>query len=98
MNPHATTTIADRTAGFERARHEVGGRRPQGPFEFSENLDFDLAPSDSETEVGSTLRMAVIRDSKHASAGPVYMRRLGMSLALRWVYEGGKKLLEGGAK
>lgn len=95
---HAATSIEERTAGFELLRQEVAGRKPKGCFEFSDDLEFTDEPSDDDPTVVQVLKTAISRDARHCSAGPLFLRRMGYSQALRSIYEGGKKLIEGGVK
>jgi len=96
---NAAITLDDRIAGFEKVRQEIGGRRPQGPFEFSDSLEFDdIEAKDDDPVVVQILTSAIKRDARHASSGPVYLRRLGLSQSLRTIYEGGKAIIEGGGE
>lgn len=101
MKAHAATTVGDRTAWSEEIRQEIQGRPPKGPFEFAEDLNFDnIADPDAGKKgpmtIDQRLKAALVRDCRHITAGPVFIRLFGFNQALRSVYDGGRQLIDGG--
>lgn len=95
---HTAISLKDRAAAFEKLRQEILGSRPAGRFETFEDLECQLEPDDKEAEACAVLRSALMRDARHSSAGPVYMRKLGLNQALRCIYGGSKRLVRGGVR
>jgi len=94
---HATITIEGRTDAIQKIKQELQGRLPQGPFEFSLDLEFaELDPAEGDLPVEARLKAAIQRDAKHASAGAVYLRSFGLSQSMRNLYDGGRQIIDGG--
>lgn len=100
MKAHAASNLSDRKDWFEEIRQEIQGRDPKGPFSFASGLEFTGLTSSAEgaTKLEERFKAALYRDCRYATAGPVYMRLFGFNQALRSVYDGGRQLIDGGAK
>lgn len=95
---HTGVSVKDRVASLEKLRQEILGSKPSGRFDAFPDLNCELAPDEKDTAAQAALRFALSRDAKHCTAGPVYIRKLGMSQALRALYDGGLRLAKGGAR
>jgi len=100
MRGNAISDIKDRTRALEEHRQEIQGRLPKGPYEFAADLSFDDVKVDEKKDTPCVARFkrAVRRDARHGSASAVYLRLFGMSQGLRYVYDGGGQLQDGGAE
>ena len=99
MRGNARITKGERTADLEAMRGEILGELPKGPFEFSPDLNFNnYKPTKSDPEIIKRLKHAVRRDCRFGSANGFYIRLHGMSQVMRHIYDGGKQMIDGGAK
>jgi hypothetical protein len=99
MKGHGESGIAKRDRAIEEIRQEIQGRLPKGSFAFSSDLSFsDIAPAEGDSPAVARFKKALKRDARYATAAPVYLRKFGFSQAMRSVYDGGRQLIEGGAK
>lgn len=99
MKGHGVYSISERERAMEEIRQEIQGRSPKGPFEFSPDLEFsDIEAEASDAPSVRRFKTALKRDARYSSASPIYLRKFGLSQAMRSVYDGGRQLIEGGAK
>jgi hypothetical protein len=99
MRGNARITIADRKKDFNEMRDEIAGKLPKGPYEFSDDLNFDnYKPKESDVEIIKRFKHAVRRDCRWGSANGFYVRLHGMSQVLRHIYDGGRQKIDGGTK
>jgi hypothetical protein len=99
MRAHAIFSINDRIRAFEELRQEIQGRAPRGPFEFADDLEFaSVAPANDDPPAVKRFKAALQRDLKYSSAGAVYLQAFSFSQNLRSIYDGGRQLIDGGAK
>lgn len=103
MKAHAASNLNDRKDWFEEIRQEIQGRDPKGPFSFALSLEFtelvaDKIDKTKPTPLEDRFKRALYRDCRYATAGPVYMRLLGLNQAMRSVYDGGRQLIDGGVE
>lgn len=99
MKGHAQADIQKRTRAFQELRQEIQGRLPRGPFEFTKDLTFsDLDPEEDDSPVVARFKRAVIRDGRYATASAPFLGIFGLSQNLRSIYDGGRQLIDGGAK
>tara|TARA_R110002110_G_scaffold8326_14_gene41937 strand:- start:823 stop:1122 length:300 start_codon:yes stop_codon:yes gene_type:complete len=98
MRGHAISDLLERKRALEEHKQEIQGRLPKGPYEFSENLDFDdFEVTEADPPVVRRFKLAIKRDARHGAAGGVYLRVFGLSQGLRSIYDGGGQLQDGGA-
>jgi hypothetical protein len=98
LKTHANYTKQSRETSFQEVLQELQGRAPKGPFEFTNDLKLsDVRILDTDPPVLQRFKRAIKRDGKFGAAGPVYIRNFGFHQALRHAYEGGKRLIDGGA-
>lgn len=85
MKGQGSTSSAAHQAAIEENRKVVSGRLPSGPFETAPPVI-----TDKDARSQKTLKQAMLRDLAYSSAGPVYLRNLGLHQAFRELYELGR--------
>lgn len=101
MNGHGATNTDDRQTGIDDVRQEIQGKLPKGAFEFSSDASLgfsDISVADGDPLVKKMFKLALKRDAAYASAGAVYLRAFGLNQAIREIYDGGRQLINNGAK
>ena len=99
MRGTARITVGERTADLEAMRSEILGELPKGPYEFDNDLNFDKnKPEEKDPDIIKRFKHALRRDCRFGSANGFYIRLHGMSQTMRYIYDGGKTMIDGGVK